>query len=126
MLVHIIFAQAFYPANPANKDSAQERRKYKNRLYAKEILEGAIGDSNQALVNILQPLYLMVKAQDANDNTENLEKIATLFLETQISGDNFYKNKSGRYGLMIHQLIAGNPKLEQIDKKLFDSIFTPQ
>ena len=124
MLLHDIFAQSFCPTDTTTVDTAEIKEARSRRLFAKEVLVRAINDTSQTLVYLLQPLYLLVQAQDERYNTAKLEKITTAFVETQLSTDKLYTCKAARYGLMIHQIIADNPKLNELDKKLFNSIFT--
>ena len=123
MLVHVIFAQDFYPEdNVVNQERLQQKQQ--QRRFAKEILVKGIQESNSVLYNHLHPLYLVAQAQDAKNNIGLLEQIAKEFVETELSKDKLYAYKTARYGLLIHQLLTNNIALEKIDQKLFSTIFT--
>lgn len=112
-LVHDSYAQAFN-----RKDDIEGRK------YAKSILLKAYHDTSRVLTETLRPVYYLVQAQDLQNNIDELRSIVNNFIKTELTPAKLYSQRTGRYGLMIHQLIEKIPALSKEDNLLFEGIAT--
>lgn len=78
-----------------------------------------ITDSIQNLVVSATPIYYWTQAQQYENNSSKLNKIANDFIKTQLSNNDIYNNRVGRYALLIHQIVSNNSKLKGLSDKLF-------
>jgi thiol-disulfide isomerase/thioredoxin len=116
-LLHNSFAQAFLKVDSTNQ-SADKRRHLKEQILAK-----ALADPTPLLQQQLQPFYLWKTIRENKDNPTRLAELTTQFINTQLSGEDIYANRSGRYGLLIHQVIVAHPQLNSLAAALFDKIY---
>lgn len=115
-LLHESFAQGFIYRVTSDSNYI------KNRLLSKEVLLKMVSDSNQLLVESVKPIYLWQTIQENKNNLSVLDSLTNIFFTTQLSGKDIYKNKAGRYGLLIYQIISDYPELKSTAEKIFTTI----
>lgn len=120
MLIHNAFAQdlIFRP----NEDEARREVRAKRRLPAKQILDKMISDTSALLKQQVQPLYLVTKVQEAANDIEQLTRLTDQFINSEIDGRDIYRFRSGRYGLLILDVLQKHPELDALSLRLTNKL----
>lgn len=124
-MLHEGFAQSFIPQEPGSSNTP-ERVEYEKINYRirKEVLAKLATDSLKILSDAAQPILLLTQIQDNKDNVKQLKLLTTKFIQKELTSQKFYTDKTGRYGLMIYQIISQKPELAALSKQLFTQIKT--
>ena len=123
VLFHNVFAQHFIqPEQVDPADSARTRLMKGYRILGQKIIAKMMNDTTQALIESIRPLFLLTEIQDNNTNPVALKKLTGEFIKTEIEGKDIYKNRAGRYGLMISRIIEKQPELVPLNEKLLKII----
>jgi thiol-disulfide isomerase/thioredoxin len=124
-LLHEGFAQSFVPQEPDSSDTP-ERIEYIKISYRirKEVLAKLATDSLKILSDAAKPILLLTQIQDNKDNVKQLKLLINKFIQKELTPQKFYTDKTGRYGLMIYQIISEKPELAALSKQLFTQIKT--
>jgi len=120
VLIHNIFAQDFIQR--PYQDEAEQEMRAKRRLFAEQILDKMVLDTSALIKQQVQPLLLLTKVQLAANDTEELIRLSEQFIVSEIDGRDIYRYKSGRYGLMILDVLLKHSVLEAQSKKLIDKL----
>ncbi|CAN5372990.1 hypothetical protein BH11BAC5_BH11BAC5_14830 [soil metagenome] len=113
------FSQAFL-----NRDTVNESADlHQHRLLCEQILTKALADTTLLLQQQLKPLYAWKTIQENRANPIRLAELTKEFIHTQLSGEDIYTNRSGRYGLVIYQIIVAHPQLKLLADELFEKIY---
>jgi len=120
-LLHESFAQAFIQRK-VNEAEKSDNSKYE--LLSSEILQKMISDTTALILETVTPIYLWKTIQDNKNNVSALDTLANKFLTTQLYTGDIYKNKAGRYGILIYQLISDYPALKPTAEKIFTRIYS--
>ena len=119
-LLHNSFAQSFRRGWETEiKDSVRVLELKKQTALNKQILNRMITDSIQRLVTASMPIFYWAQVQQYENNSSKLKEITNDFIKNQLSSDDIYDNRVGRYALLIHQIISNNTKLKALSNKLF-------
>lgn len=118
-LLHNSFAQAFLQKDSTNLSADSHKR----RLLKEQILAKSLADTTLLLQQQLKPLYLWKTVRENQDNPTRLAELTRQFIDTQLSDEDIYANRWGRYGLLIHQIIVAHPQLKLLAGELFDKIY---
>lgn len=120
ILLHNVFAQTFQKKwEEEAKDSLQKIELKKEVAIGLKILEGMVADSNRNLVNSAKPIYFWVKIQQNENNNKELIKLTNEFIKTELSVNDIYPNRIGRYAFLIHQVISKKKELSNLAEILF-------
>jgi thiol-disulfide isomerase/thioredoxin len=65
------------------------------------------------------PIYYWIQIQQNENNTQKLIELTKEFTTSQLSTNDIYQNKIGRYALLIYQIISKNSELDTLSKQLF-------
>lgn len=120
VLIHNIFAQDFIQR--PYQDEAEQEIWAKRRLLAKQILDKMVLDTSALINQQVQPLLILTKVQLAANDTEELIRLSEQFIVSEIDGRDIYRYRSGRYGLMILDVLLKHSVLEAQSKKLMDKL----
>jgi thiol-disulfide isomerase/thioredoxin len=124
-LLHNSFAQSFLTPSEElinamkNMDSLQKKEYQKMLTISPIILDRMMSDSNINLVNTVKPINFWVKVHQNENNINELTKLTNEFIKTELSINDIYKNRVGRYALLIYQVISQKPELNNLSEKLF-------
>lgn len=116
-LIHNHFAQSFRKDQEEKIDSVQKTRHKEQVDVSRQTLHLMVADTTQNLVAASRPVYYWVQAQQYEKDTARLHEIANDFINSQLSADDIYTNRVGRYALLIHQIIANNGKLNALSDR---------
>jgi thiol-disulfide isomerase/thioredoxin len=117
-LVHNSLAQDFTNYARSEEDEEKLARRVKRRALASQIVTRMTQDSSAFLRQNAQPLFIYSQMQDAGNDIKLLAKLTNQFIKTQIDGQDIYKYRAGRYGLMILNLNSKYPELKSISNEL--------
>lgn len=123
-LLHDTFAQSFLVSDEITEmlkhaDSSQ-KKEYQNMLtISPVILDKMVSDTSANLVNNAKPIYYWVKVMQNKGNSRELIKLTNEFIETELTTNDLYKNRVGRYAFLIYQVISQKPELNKLADKLF-------
>lgn len=125
-LLHEGLAQSFVPQEPDSSDTPPERIEFEKISYRirKEVVVRLATDSLKILSDAAKPILLLTQIQDNKDNVNQLKQLTNKFIQKELSPQKFYTDKTGRYGLMIYQIISEKPELAALSKQLFTQIKT--
>jgi thiol-disulfide isomerase/thioredoxin len=122
-LLHNSFAQAFQKMWEREiTDSAEKEQNKKWTQTSHVILNAMITDSNQTLANTAMPIYFWTEVQKNYNDDKKLIELTNEFTATQLSADDLYNNRVGRYALLIYQVISEREALKEMSGKLFNTI----
>lgn len=122
MYVHDVFAQNFN-IDTSNHDAGYVKAATSQKNISLEILRRAMLDTNAFLRKTLRPLHLLVQVQEGKDRMR-MEQSATVVLNELMNPDDFYRNKSARYALMLYGLMKETQASQPLSQKLFDAVYT--
>lgn len=103
-------------------DSARLQILAKRRALATEILSKMIADSSELVRRQVKSLYLFTKVQDAAQNPGQLSQLTKEFINTEIEGQDIYRYRSGRYGLLICKILDKHAELKPLSGQLTDKL----
>ena len=120
-LMHQSFAQAFMLRQDTDTLNLKEDSLNKIRIaFSAQLLQRMVNDTCRELKNAAMPVWQWYQIQQAGANTDSVKTLTQTFIKEQLSPNDIYNNCTGRYALLIHQLIAAQPEL----KPLADTLFT--
>jgi thiol-disulfide isomerase/thioredoxin len=93
-----------------------------SRAKARNILSALIADNNQDLKNTAQPISYWVLIQENENNEQRLRELVAEFTKTQLSKNDLYTNRVGRYALLIHKVIATKNSLQPAARQLLAQV----
>lgn len=99
---------------------AKEMRPNPVKSVHQDILTKLVADTNPALVHQVRPIYLWTLAQTNRNAPLALRQLAQEMIATQLADNDFYSNRTGRYAMLIYQIVVGHPDLQTTAQKLFD------
>lgn len=118
------FAQQFIPSGVTVTDTAGSEKAQRQRAFFNEILSGIMSDTTRLLLETARPIYLLSRIEDAGPRTSELRKLTAEFINTELVPGFFYKNKTGRFGLVIYRIISKRPGLRPLANELFGLIYS--
>ncbi len=121
-IVHNSLAQSFAEKGLTDKDSLVAKAAFAMRLLGKQILDKMAADTSALLKQAAGPLRLLTNIQDAGKDQNEQAAFANNFMEHQLTTDLLFNQRSGRYGLMIYQLISNQPTLKSLAEKLLNKL----
>ena len=124
MFLHNSFAQAFILQNPASTDTGEIDNSDRQRILCNEILTRIMSDKTKYLNEAARPIYFWAKIQENKNDLSKLDSLTNEFIRQELSSDNIYKNRVGRYGLLIYQIISKHTNLMPLANKLFSIIYS--
>lgn len=123
MLLHDSFAQGFIQYDSSNRDTKEiYRQNLSSRTFNENLLKRISSDTTRILVEAVKPIEILCRIQNVGNDKPELELLTKEFIRTQLTTTQFYANKSGRYGLMIYQIVSKYPELRSLSDELFASI----
>ena len=123
MLLHDSFAQGFIQYDSSNRDAKElYRHNLSSRAFNEKLLMRIASDTTRILAETVKPIYLLSRIQNVKNDKSKLKQLTKEFISTQLTPNQFYANKTGRYGLMIYQIISKNTELKPLSNELFASI----
>ncbi|WP_221392910.1 hypothetical protein [Dyadobacter sp. NIV53] len=118
-LLHNAFAQRFkWPDKADSLDAALLQERKADRILGQKVLARIMQDTAGLLIETVHPIILLTEVQDNNTDPATLKKLTDEFIKTEIEERDIYKNRSGRYGLMISRIIEKQPELRSVNEKL--------
>jgi thiol-disulfide isomerase/thioredoxin len=124
-LLHEGFAQSFIQREPSSSDTPERIESDRiNYQVKKQLLAKLATDSLKVLSDAAQPILLLTQIQDNKGNVEQLKLLTNKFIQKELTPQKFYTDRTGRYGLIIYQLISQKPELAALSKQLFTQINT--
>lgn len=121
-LLHDSFAQDFLQRKDI--DSGKIGNIKQQELLSNQILNKIVTDTTKLLQETVKPLYLWKMIQDNKGNVPKLSHLTTDFISTEIASGDIYTNRTGRYGLMIYQIISKYEVLKPLAEDLFARIYS--
>jgi thiol-disulfide isomerase/thioredoxin len=122
-LLHNSYASIFLKSLERRMpDSIKLKGLFKARDTARIILSAMIADNNQNLKNTALPIYYWVLIQENETNEKRLQELVAEFTKTQLSTNDLYTNRVGRYALLIHRIIATKTSLQPAAKQLLAQV----
>lgn len=119
-LLHNSFAQVFHKIWERSITDSLEKAGLKKRVEIGHlILKGMMADSNQNLVNCATPIYYWTQIQQNENNIKNLIELTNNFTTSQLSSNDIYQSRVGRYALLIYQVISQKKELNKLATRLF-------
>ena len=124
--LHDSFVQAFVPKNLASTDTGKIdfANSEKQRILSKEILSKIMSDTTKLLKQAARPIYFWVKIQENSNNLSELKRLTNKYIDQELSSGDIYKNRVGRYGLLIYQTISKQTGLKALAERLFALIYS--
>lgn len=123
-LIHDSFAQSFRKISEGERRNLLQEKEFKRKLaLRRQILNLMTTDSIQSLAAVSTPVYYWVQAQQYENDASRLEEITNGFIMNQLSADDIYHNRVGRYALLIHQVISRNDSLNVLSDRLLGIVF---
>jgi thiol-disulfide isomerase/thioredoxin len=119
-LIHNSFAQSFIPQ--PGVDEAQQKILAKRRLIARQILDKMLSDTSILLQRQVQPLFSLIKVQEAANDIAQLTRLTEEFIASQIEGSDVYRYRAGRYGLIILRVIRKHSELSALSLRLTNKL----
>jgi thiol-disulfide isomerase/thioredoxin len=119
-LIHNSFAQDFI--NYEDNDPNRRAQRVKRKLLATQILDKMISDSSEVLRKSARPIWIFTKIQDAGNDSASLRKLTNEFLKSEIDGQDIYKHRAGRYGLMIANVLDNYPDFHSLSQQVRNEI----
>jgi thiol-disulfide isomerase/thioredoxin len=113
-LLHDSFALSF------KEKQTEERRPKIVKSVHHDILAKLVADTHPVLVHLVRPIYLWTLAQANRNEPFALEQLAQEMIATQLADNDFYSNRTGRYAMLIYQIVVAHPDLKTTAQKLFD------
>jgi len=124
MFLHNSLAQAFILQNPATTDTGDIENNENKRILCKNILSKIMSDTTRYLKEAVTPIYFWVKIQENKNNLSELDSLTNEYISQELSLNNIYKNRIGRYGLLIYEIISKQTELKPLAEKLFRLIYS--
>ena len=124
MFLHNSLAQAFISKNIPGTDTSEITNTKRQRILCKEILSKIMSDTTKLLKEAARPIYFWVKIEENKNNLSELGPLTNEFIRQELSSNNIYKNRVGRYGLLIYQIVSKQTKLKPLAKRLFTIIYS--
>lgn len=119
-LLHNAFPQVFQKMWERRITDSLEKAGLKKRVEMSHlILKGMMADTNQNLVNCATPIYYWTQIQQNENNIKNLIELTNKFMTSQLSSNDIYQNRIGRYALLIYQVISQKKELNKLATRLF-------
>lgn len=119
-LIHNSFAQDFIERHIEDKTELEMRTK--RRLLATQILAKMISDTCVILRKQASPLFILTKIQEAPNDPKQIASLTNQFITSEIDGQDIYRYRAGRYGLMILGIINQYPELKLLKEELMDKL----
>lgn len=124
-LVHNSYAQMVIDRPfPAGMDSAKIKEFIKVRDFNKSLLVKIMEDTSTVLLQATNPLFIYSKIEAAAGNNVQLAGLTEQFIKDELSDQDIYSNRTGRYGLMIYGKISAIPELKPLSEKLFRTVYS--
>ncbi|WP_247237916.1 TlpA disulfide reductase family protein [Telluribacter sp. SYSU D00476] len=105
-LIHDSFALQLRQRDFEKSDTSKINAYNRRLLFSKGLLQKMALDSNKVLQQSVRPLYLLSKAQDNHTDPVALTALTHEFIQKELLPGSLYENRQGRYGLLIHQILA--------------------
>jgi thiol-disulfide isomerase/thioredoxin len=121
-LIHDSFAQEFLQRK--GSDASEMETIKRQQLLSNQVLAKIIADTTISLRQTIRPMYLWKTIQDNKGNIATLSDLTTEFMNTEISSGDIYTNRTGRYALMICQIISPYPELKPLAERLFAQAYS--
>lgn len=122
-LIHNEFALSFVKPNFKKDSSSLKQKQWENELiYDREVLRQMMSDTMALLRDMAKPIYYWNTVQENINNKTELERLTKEFMAEAFLPQNFYKNRTGRYGLLIHKVINEQTELKPLANTLFNLI----
>jgi thiol-disulfide isomerase/thioredoxin len=119
-LIHNSFAQDF--VQRPSDDEAQKVSRAKRRLISRPILDKMVLDTSVLLKQQIQPLFLLIKVQEAANDIEQLARLTEEFINLELDGRDIYRYRAGRYGLNILNVIRRHSELSELSLRLTNKL----
>ena len=123
-LLHNSFSQAFILRNLVNADSAAINESKNHKILCEKILSKIMADTTKLLRQTAMPLYFLSKIQQSKSDTSELKRLTEEFIQKELLPGLIYADKTGRYGLLIYQIISEQAGLKALADRLFTNIKT--
>ena len=124
MIIHSYFAMGFVQKDLSKLDSMKVIEEVKKRVLYKKILAKIMTDTSQNLIATVKPIFYLSRIQDNQDKVSEVKKLTKGFIDSQLSPNLIYANKTATYGLMIYQIIAKKGAMKPLSQQLFGKIST--
>jgi thiol-disulfide isomerase/thioredoxin len=122
-LLHNSYASIFLKSTERRiKDTTRLKGLLNARAKSRLILSALMADSNQNLKNTAQPISYWILIQESENDEKRLQELVAEFTKTQLSTNDLYTNRVGRYALLIHQMIATKSSLQPAAKQLLEQV----
>jgi thiol-disulfide isomerase/thioredoxin len=126
LLIHIIhssFARSFIKNKAEEKSESFMAKRWENNLiYNRETLRQMVADPSLSLREIVNPIYYWNTIRENKNDQVLMERLTKEFMKEGFLAENFYTNRTGRYGLMIYQIINEQEELKPLATKLYNLI----
>jgi thiol-disulfide isomerase/thioredoxin len=119
-LIHNSFAQDFVQRQ--GEDEARKEIRVQRRLMARPILDKMLLDTSKLLKQQVQPLFFLIKVQEAANDIGQLNRLTEEFISSEIDGRDIYRYRAGRYGLNILNVIQKHSELSALSLKLTNKL----
>lgn len=123
-LIHNSYAQVVINSPfPSGTDNAASRQQRRVHDFNKSLLIKIIADTNKVLTHTIQPLFLYSNIESAAGDNAKLASLTERFIAEELSAQDIYSNRAGRYGLMIYGKISSIPELKPLSEKLLQVLY---
>lgn len=112
-LLHNTFAYSFIRIRQGKTTRLESSR---------AILSAILADNDRDLKKAAQPISYWVQVMDNENDDKRLAELVTEFTKTCLSSDDVYSNKTGRYGLLIYQVIAQKQSMQPMADQLLNQL----
>ncbi|NIJ54655.1 TlpA family protein disulfide reductase [Dyadobacter arcticus] len=119
-LIHNSFAQDF--VQRSGEGEAPQEILAKRRWIARPILDKMLVDTSILVKQQVQPLFLLIKVQEAANDLEQLTRLTNEFITSEIDGHDVYRYRAGRYGLSILNVIRRHSELTALSLRLTNKL----
>lgn len=124
-LLHQTFSQRLRKDLGKNiKDSVRRESTLKMAATARIILAAMVAEKNRNLKKSIQPIYYWTQVQENLNDEKRIKELVAEFTKTQLSNDDIYTNRNGRYALLIYQEMTSNRSLQSTAKQLLEEVTT--
>lgn len=118
-LLHNFFMEYFFLCS---KDMEGIKRDSKKFRIACTVLDEMVADTCKLISDNATPIQYWVNAFLNCKNEAYLSELVDDYIETQLTYSDIYKNKAGRYALLIHQIISKSEYMYGTSQKLLSVV----
>ncbi|WP_353721154.1 TlpA disulfide reductase family protein [Dyadobacter sp. 676] len=121
-VIHEEFAQQILDRSfPAGMDTSKINAFRRVQAFHKKLMPAIMADTSQLIKQIIKPLYLYLEIREHINDDRQLADITGRFVRETLSGPDIYRNRTGRYALMIYPILNSKPELKPQAEKLLET-----